>query len=146
MGSTRGCFLWGFGRQVFFVVRHARQESQNSRIASFSGLQRRRCWPPIGRVSGVSRCLIPNHVSKLVQTLVEAVERNPEKRWKDRDFRELSVDVTTARHQFKKRFRMTFVQYARARRIGLVMKQIRAGEAVIDAQLSVAGISTSLKT
>src|SRR5258708_329596 len=27
----------------------------------------------------------PNHVSKLVQTLVNAVEANPEKRWKDKD-------------------------------------------------------------
>src|SRR5207253_110427 len=45
-------------------------------------------------------------------------------------------DVSTARRQFKKRFGMTFVEYARARRMGLAMKQIRAGEAVIDAQLS----------
>lgn len=78
----------------------------------------------------------PNHVSKLIQTLVEAVEKKPEKRWKDRDFRELSVDASTARRQFKKRFGMTFVEYARARRMGLAMKQIRTGESVIDAQLS----------
>lgn len=78
----------------------------------------------------------PNQVSDLVQTLVEAVEKNPEKRWKDRDFRELSVDASTARRQFKKRFGMTFVEYARARRMGLAMKQIRMGHAVIDAQLS----------
>lgn len=85
------------------------------------------------------RCLPlshPNHVSKLIQTLVEAVEENPEKHWKERDFRELSVDASTARRQFKKRFGMTFIEYARARRMGLAMKQIRAGEAVIDAQLS----------
>jgi AraC family transcriptional regulator of adaptative response/methylated-DNA-[protein]-cysteine methyltransferase len=31
---------------------------------------------------------------------------------------------------------MTFIEYARARRIGLAMKQIRAGRAVIDAQLA----------
>lgn len=78
----------------------------------------------------------PNHVSKLVQILVEAVEQNPEKRWKDRDFKELSVDASTARRQFKKRFGMTFVEYARARRMGLAMKQIRSGESVIEAQLS----------
>ncbi len=78
----------------------------------------------------------PNHVSKLVQILVEAVEENPEKRWRDTDFKELSVDVSTARRQFKKRFGMTFVEYARARRMGLAMKQIRAGELVIEAQLS----------
>lgn len=78
----------------------------------------------------------PNFVSKLVQTLVETVEKNPEKHWKDSDFKELSIDASTARRQFKKRFGMTFVAYARARRMGLAMKQIRAGQAVIDAQLS----------
>ncbi|PLR77377.1 bifunctional transcriptional activator/DNA repair enzyme protein Ada [Bacillus sp. V3-13] len=85
----------------------------------------------------------PNQVSELVQKLVEAVEKNPEKRWKDQDFRELSVDASTARRQFKKRFGMTFVEYARARRMGLAMKQIREGEAVIDAQLSTGYESSS---
>jgi len=78
----------------------------------------------------------PNYASSLVQTLVKAVENNPEKRWKDKDFQELSVDAKTARRQFQKRFGMTFVEYARARRMGLAMKEIRAGKMVIDAQLS----------
>ena len=78
----------------------------------------------------------PNHVSKLVQILVEAVEKNPEKRWKDKDFKEICVDESTARRQFKKRFGMTFVEYTRARRMGLAMKQIRSGDAIIEAQLS----------
>jgi AraC family transcriptional regulator of adaptative response/methylated-DNA-[protein]-cysteine methyltransferase len=85
----------------------------------------------------------PNHVSDLVQMLVDAVKENPEKRWKDKDFQELSVDASTARRQFKKRFSMTFVAYARARRMGLAMKQIRAGETVIDAQLSTGYESSS---
>jgi AraC family transcriptional regulator of adaptative response/methylated-DNA-[protein]-cysteine methyltransferase len=85
----------------------------------------------------------PNSVSELVRILVEAVEKNPEKLWKDKDFQQLSVDVTTARRQFKKRFGMTFVEYARARRMGLAMKQIRAGEAVIDAQLATGYESSS---
>ncbi|HET7627539.1 MAG TPA: trifunctional transcriptional activator/DNA repair protein Ada/methylated-DNA--[protein]-cysteine S-methyltransferase, partial [Bacillales bacterium] len=84
----------------------------------------------------------PNQVSDLVRTLVEAVEANPEKRWKDRDFEALSVDASTARRQFKKRFGMTFVQYARARRMGLAMKQIRTGEPIIEAQLA-AGYESS---
>lgn len=85
----------------------------------------------------------PNYVSKLIQTLVEAVEKNPERRWKDKDFEELAVDASTARRQFKKRFGMTFVEYARARRMGLAMKQIRGGEAVIEAQLSTGYESSS---
>ncbi|MFZ4098821.1 MAG: bifunctional transcriptional activator/DNA repair enzyme AdaA [Chlamydiia bacterium] len=84
----------------------------------------------------------PNHVSELVQILVTAVEENPEKRWKNRDFEELSVDAATARRQFQKRFGLTFVEYARARRMGLAMKQIRAGDPVIEAQLD-AGYESS---
>ena len=85
----------------------------------------------------------PKQVSSLVKTLVEAVEADPTKRWKDRDFQDLSVDASTARRQFKKRFGMTFVQYARARRMGLATKHIRAGESVIDAQLGTGYASSS---
>jgi AraC family transcriptional regulator of adaptative response/methylated-DNA-[protein]-cysteine methyltransferase len=85
----------------------------------------------------------PNQVSDLVRMLVDAVEADPSKRWKDRDFEELSVDASTARRQFKKRFGMTFVEYARARRMGLAMKQIRAGDAVIEAQLNTGYESSS---
>ncbi|TDL31319.1 bifunctional transcriptional activator/DNA repair protein Ada [Jeotgalibacillus sp. S-D1] len=85
----------------------------------------------------------PNHVSDVVRTLVEAVEENPEKRWRDADFRELSIDASTARRQFNKRFGMTFVEYARARRMGIAMKHIREGKPVIDAQLSTGYESSS---
>lgn len=85
----------------------------------------------------------PNHVSELVRTLVEAVEANPEKRWKEADFQSLCVDESTARRQFQKRFGMTFVEYARARRMGLAMKQIREGTTVIDAQLATGYDSSS---
>ncbi|MGN7309446.1 bifunctional transcriptional activator/DNA repair enzyme AdaA, partial [Bacillus subtilis] len=78
----------------------------------------------------------PNQVSDVVRILVEAVENHPEKRWKGQDFKALSIDESTARRQFKKRFGMTFVEYARARRMGLALKNIRSGRTVIDAQLS----------
>ena len=77
----------------------------------------------------------PSQVSDSVRRLVEAVEADPAKRWTGQDFRALEVDASTARRQFKRRFGMTFVAYARARRIGLAMKQIREGESVIGAQL-----------
>jgi AraC family transcriptional regulator of adaptative response/methylated-DNA-[protein]-cysteine methyltransferase len=85
----------------------------------------------------------PNQVSALIRTLVEAVEKNPEKRWKNKDFQELLVDASTARRQFKKRFGMTFVEFARAMRMGLAMKQIRQGDTVIDAQISMGYESSS---
>lgn len=85
----------------------------------------------------------PKQVSELIQLLVKAVEDNPEKRWTDQDFKTLSIDVSTARCQFQKRFGMTFVAYARARRMGLAMKQIRAGDAIIEAQLATGYESSS---
>ncbi|UUZ90049.1 trifunctional transcriptional activator/DNA repair protein Ada/methylated-DNA--[protein]-cysteine S-methyltransferase [Paenibacillus sp. P25] len=78
----------------------------------------------------------PGHVSELVRKLVHAIEENPERRWTEEDFRNLSVDASTARRQFKKRFGMTFVEYARARRMGIALKHIRSGSAVIEAQLA----------
>lgn len=67
--------------------------------------------------------------------LIEAVERHPERRWKAEDVRALGIDESTARRQFKKRFGMTFVEYARARRLGLAARKLNGGAAVIDAQL-----------
>ena len=78
---------------------------------------------------------LPDESSPVVKRLVEAVEREPEKRWTDQDFQDLGVDSSTVRRQFKKRFGMTFVAYARARRMGLAMQTIRNGRSVIHAQM-----------
>lgn len=77
----------------------------------------------------------PGETSDIVKKLVAAIESNPEKRWNDKDFEELSIDAVMARRHFNKRFGMTFVAYARARRMGLAFKQIRKGVSVIDSQL-----------
>ncbi|MCC3374166.1 bifunctional transcriptional activator/DNA repair enzyme AdaA [Cohnella sp. REN36] len=100
------------------------ENAQQALLASFRPCQRCR---PLSH---------PNQVSDLVRLLVEAVEHNPEKRWKGQDFRALSIDESTARRQFKKRFGMTFVEYARARRMGLALKSIRSGEKIIHTQLA----------
>ena len=85
----------------------------------------------------------PNQVSDLVRTLVDAIESDPSRRWTDHDFEKLSVDASTARRQFKKRFGMRFVAYARARRMGMAFKQIREGGTVIDTQLNTGYASSS---
>ncbi|RUR13179.1 bifunctional transcriptional activator/DNA repair enzyme AdaA [Legionella sp. km772] len=87
--------------------------------------------------------LAPNQQSPVIERLIAAVESHPEKRWKDRDFKELGIDESTARRQFKKRFGMTFVEYARARRMGLAMNYIKNGHSIIDAQLQVGYGSSS---
>jgi AraC family transcriptional regulator, regulatory protein of adaptative response / methylated-DNA-[protein]-cysteine methyltransferase len=77
----------------------------------------------------------PNETTEVVRQLVAAVVREPDRRWRDADFDALHVHASTARRQFRKRFGMTFVEYARARRLGAAFKAIRAGERVIMAQL-----------
>lgn len=77
----------------------------------------------------------PNMASNVIQTLIQAVELDPEKRWKNSDFDALSIHAATARRQFKKRFGMTFVEYSRSRRLGIAMGEIRKGTSVIDAQV-----------
>ncbi len=85
----------------------------------------------------------PNNTSELIQRLVKAVEEAPEKRWKECDLQERGLDSSTVRRHFKKRFGMTFMEYTRARRMGLAMKLIRSGKKVIDAQLSTGYESSS---
>lgn len=77
----------------------------------------------------------PKELSPVVQQIVSLVEENPDKRWKDADFERLGIHAATARRQFKKKYGMTFVQYARARRMGIALKEIKAGEKVIHAQI-----------
>lgn len=85
----------------------------------------------------------PRKQSPTIEKLIAAVEKNPEKRWKDSDFKTLGIDESTARRQFKKRFGMTFVEYARSRRMGLAMAHIKKGNSIIDAQLEVGYESSS---
>lgn len=91
------------------------------------------------------RCCPLSHpdASETIKTLVDAVEKNPHKRWKDIDFKKLSIDASTARRQFKKRFGMTFVGYARARRMGLAMKSIKSGKSVMETQIETGYESSS---
>ena len=51
----------------------------------------------------------PNEIPEVVRKLLQAVEEQPEKRWKEKDFRELSANAAQASRLFKKRFGMTFV-------------------------------------
>lgn len=85
----------------------------------------------------------PDQASDFINKLIEEIEKNPEKRWNNRDFQSLSVTDSTVRRQFKKRFGMTFVAYARARRMGLAMKKIRFGQEIIEAQLAMGYESSS---
>lgn len=60
-----------------------------------------------------------------VQEIVSAVEAQPQKRWKDRDFTALTNRHTALERRFKQDCALSFVAYARARRLGLAFKVIR---------------------
>ncbi len=77
----------------------------------------------------------PDETSDVITRLISAVEQDPSRRWRDADFDELGMHASTARRHFRRHFGMTFVQYARARRLGVVFKAIRQGDRVINAQL-----------
>lgn len=85
----------------------------------------------------------PQQIPAEVRNLVEAVEADPARRWKEADFQALGVHSATARRKFKEVYGMTFVQYARARRMGIAFKEITQGETVINQQLATGYESSS---
>ncbi|WP_314064815.1 trifunctional transcriptional activator/DNA repair protein Ada/methylated-DNA--[protein]-cysteine S-methyltransferase [uncultured Vagococcus sp.] len=78
----------------------------------------------------------PSTLSPAVKKLIEAIEENPQRKWTDRDFDQLSISANTARRQFKTHFGMTFIEYSRARRLGLAFNHIRNGKTIIETQLA----------
>lgn len=86
---------------------------------------------------------LPGAAAAWAKQLVEAVEQDPERRWKDADFRELGISSSTVRRQFKQKFGMTFVAYARSRRLGLAFLNIRDGKQVVEAQQKIGYHSSS---
>jgi AraC family transcriptional regulator, regulatory protein of adaptative response / methylated-DNA-[protein]-cysteine methyltransferase len=70
-----------------------------------------------------------------VETLLEAVERAPGKRWTDEDLSARQVDTVRLRRWFKEHFGMTFHAYVRAKRLGLALGSISEGVTIDGAAL-----------
>jgi AraC family transcriptional regulator, regulatory protein of adaptative response / methylated-DNA-[protein]-cysteine methyltransferase len=68
-----------------------------------------------------------------LQTLLKAVDSDPENRWTDSDISALRLHPDRVRRWFQKNHGMTFHAYARARRLGLALAQIREGGSVVSA-------------
>jgi len=68
-----------------------------------------------------------------VRPLLEKIDAEPEKRWRDRDLRTLGLHPDRVRRWFKGHHNMTFQAYSRARRLGTALGQIQLGTAVIEA-------------
>lgn len=63
-----------------------------------------------------------------IEKLIQQVEQNPSKRWKDADLRAVELDPARVRRWFLKTHGLTFQAYQRARRLGLALGRIREGE------------------
>lgn len=82
-------------------------------------------------------------VPPLVEQLRRAVEGSAEGRVSDKELTAMGVEPSTARRQFKTYHGMTFHAYQRARRMGLALRDVKAGRSVIDVQLARGYESTS---
>jgi AraC family transcriptional regulator of adaptative response/methylated-DNA-[protein]-cysteine methyltransferase len=74
---------------------------------------------------------------ELVARLMSLIERDPARRLRGSDLREIGIDPSTARRQFKSYCHTTFAAYQRARRMGLALRDVRNGASVTGAQVSI---------
>jgi len=70
-----------------------------------------------------------------VQSLVEALQADPGRRWSEGDVVAMGLDPSTVRRLFKRHYGVTFLDMARLARIRHGAKVLESGERVIDAQL-----------
>jgi AraC family transcriptional regulator of adaptative response/methylated-DNA-[protein]-cysteine methyltransferase len=68
-----------------------------------------------------------------LRPLLEAVEQDPQQRWRDADLQNLGLEPARVRRHFQSKYGMTFQAYMRARRLAAAFTQIRAGASLDDA-------------
>lgn len=71
-----------------------------------------------------------DHPPDWLRPLLAEVEKEPGRRWQDRDLRQLSLSPDRVRRWFKQHHDMTFQAYNRARRLGTAMGQLQLGSDV----------------
>jgi AraC family transcriptional regulator, regulatory protein of adaptative response / methylated-DNA-[protein]-cysteine methyltransferase len=70
-----------------------------------------------------------------VQQLLDGVEADPARRFRDTDLRHLGIDPARARRYFLQHYGMTFQAYCRGRRLAGAVRQLREGAALDDVAL-----------
>lgn len=65
-----------------------------------------------------------------VQPLLDAVEDDATRRWRDQDLRDMGMEPARVRRWFTKHHGMTFHAYSRARRLGTALGRIQEGASV----------------
>ncbi len=71
-----------------------------------------------------------------LRPLLEAIERDPQRRLRDGELAQFGITPERARRYFKTKFGMTFQGYHRARRMGMAFKGIRDGKDAVDAAMA----------
>jgi AraC family transcriptional regulator, regulatory protein of adaptative response / methylated-DNA-[protein]-cysteine methyltransferase len=75
---------------------------------------------------------LPGEPPGWVKGLLDEVDRDPSRRWKEQDLREMGVDPQRARRWFTGHYGMTFHAYHRARRLGAAFSSLRNGQDLTD--------------
>ena len=81
------------------------------------------------------RCHPQGGDTDLIKNLITLVESEPDIKITNSGLTTRGFDPSTARRQFLARFGMSFIDYARARRLALAAKTLATGGSVLDAQL-----------
>ncbi len=84
----------------------------------------------------------PEAESSLVEDLLARVAKDPALRWTVAQLDKLGINPVTARRHFERRFGMSFLKYARARRLAHAHNTLESGGLVLMAQLD-AGFESS---
>ncbi|MEO1017511.1 MAG: trifunctional transcriptional activator/DNA repair protein Ada/methylated-DNA--[protein]-cysteine S-methyltransferase [Pseudomonadota bacterium] len=71
----------------------------------------------------------------MVRTLIETLEKEPGRRWREDDLAAMGLDPSTVRRAFKRHFGITFLELARLTRLRSSAGTLLSGGRVIDAQL-----------
>lgn len=71
----------------------------------------------------------------LIARLLDALGKNPARRWGEADIAALGLDPSTVRRAFKRQFGLTFLEMARLSRLRTGARSLPEGGRVIDAQL-----------
>ncbi len=74
----------------------------------------------------------PGAAPDWLRPLLDAIEQDPRRRWRDDDLRQLGLEPARVRRHFQTKYGMTFQAYMRARRLGEAFTEIKAGSEIDD--------------
>lgn len=74
----------------------------------------------------------PGDAPEWLVPLVDAVEKDPERRWRDQDLRDLGLDPARVRRWFEAQHGMTLQAYQRTRRLGAALGHLSRGDDILE--------------